>query len=163
MILYLDLDGVFADFEGACKKLGLDYSSDPKLAWATLDTVPHLFRDLEPLPYALSFFDSIMGMSYSKVDIKILTALPMITNKLYSAAKDKREWVHHWLHPDLEVICTNGWREKKNYCQPWDILIDDKIENIEDWKSVGGVGILHFNKHWRQTLIKLGDVYAATR
>lgn len=144
MKLNLDLDGVFADFDnGFRKRIGFDYWRDPKLAWSILDKVPHLFRDLEPLPEAsLGFYKLVSQVGIR--NSRILTALPILTNKLVTAKEDKNTWVKYYLDTDIEVVCTDGWSHKIDYCcNTSDILIDDSLRNIEHWKSAGGIGILH--------------------
>ena len=143
MTLNLDLDGVFADFQAGFRKhLGFDYSDDPKLAWSILDKVPHLFRDLQPLPGAVLGFYKLVAQVGIK-NCRVLTALPLPTNKLVTATVDKIYWVIYYLDSDIEVVCVPDWRHKKDFCVPGDILIDDSARNIEDWESAGGVGILH--------------------
>ena len=44
-------------------------------------------------------------------------------------------------------------RDKQNHCKALDILIDDRSDNIKEWKETGGVGILH--KEYDVTVEKL--------
>ena len=53
----------------------------------------------------------------------------------------KRLWVrNHKLGVKLNLEYS---RSKHKYAAPNHILIDDRKDNIEDWESKGGVGILH--------------------
>lgn len=149
-IIYLDLDGVFADFLTTFDKIvGHPYDQDPVAAWAKLDQVDHLFLNLEPFPYARELFDQLCNTG---VETKILTALPKLTGKLHTAEQDKREWVAKHLSSDIEVICTDGWRGKSAYANRRSILIDDSIRNIEDWFDHGGMGIWHTGRDYKSSL-----------
>lgn len=140
--LFLDLDGVFANFTKAFREhTGLEHYENPKKSWALLEKVDNLFLHLEPLPYAKELFDEIK--SRSVYEIKFLTALPILNKKLKTAPQDKVDWVREHLCPVTPVICSNGWSDKKRFCTPGDILVDDMERNILDWKTAGGVGILH--------------------
>lgn len=145
-MVYLDLDGVFADYkQGFREVLGIEYHDEPKQAWTTLDKVPQLFSRLKPLPGALSLFSSILSLVSKYNDsCAILTALPRVTNELHSAAADKRQWVATNLSTNIRTIVVPGWQYKQFYCRNMlDILIDDSPRNIKAWELVGGKGILH--------------------
>lgn len=151
MIIYLDLDGVFADFKKRFKEIvHFDYETDPAGAWKRLDQVDHLFLTLEPFPYAHEMFTIIQ--SYG-VETKMLTALPRTTGKLNTAAADKTAWVRQHLSSTIEVICTDGWSGKAAYAHPAAILIDDMQRNIDAWRAAGGVGIRHTSQE--DTLMQL--------
>ena len=53
----------------------------------------------------------------------------------------KRVWVKHNL-PGVKLILANA-SDKQNYSGENQILIDDRDKNIEQWRSKGGIGILH--------------------
>lgn len=159
MVLYLDLDGVFADMEGYCRDhLGLEYLADPKLAWSRIDKIPHFFAQLDRIPGSYNFFRNII--SNATVEVKILTALPMLTGELITASLDKRSWVHMHLDTNIQVITTDSWEDKKVFSKG-NILLDDSRRNILDWEYHGGKGVWHTSKDhehsWNQ-LRKLGVV-----
>ena len=54
----------------------------------------------------------------------------------------KREWVKENLTPNTDVILVNK-KDKQLYAGENKILIDDRTDNISDWKNAGGIGILH--------------------
>lgn len=160
--LNLDLDGVFADFERTFNEIvGFSYHENPKLAWSKLEKIDNLFLTLKPINGSIEFFEEINERAV--VPIRILTALPLLTDKLITAPNDKRAWVAYYLCPNLQVICSDGWDDKKNYCNSGDVLVDDMARNIEDWKSVGGVGIHHeghYSQAQERTIFELKKVGA---
>lgn len=155
MILNLDLDGVFADMESSVKELtGFEYHTNPKLAWSVIDKVDNFFFNLKPLEDAVELFKYID--KYSIYPIRILTALPELTNKLATAERDKKAWVAKYLSDSVEVICVKNWTYKKTYCRKGDLLVDDSARNVLDWISAGGLGILHFSENPWDTISDLG-------
>jgi len=73
----------------------------------------------------------------SKYDVELLSSPSYSdTSKL-----GKRLWVRN----NLSGIKLNLARaaDKQKYAAPNHILIDDRVSNIEQWKSQGGIGILH--------------------
>lgn len=147
-MIYLDLDGVFADFFGKLESLGLDYHADPRAAWSVAEKIPNFFATLQPTEYAVEMFNRIKFMANkSGHEITFLTALPLLTEELRTAAEDKKYWVQRVLHTSKRVICVSHWSEKSAYANGTDsILIDDSARNIIDWCGAGGVGIVHYNQ-----------------
>ena len=139
MKLYLDLDGVFADFDARVMEIcGQHYKSDPEL-WKKLQKVDHLFYNLDPLPYAKRLYGALKDVKQKE----FLTALPMLTEKLVTAPDDKKLWVKENLDPSVYVNCVSSWRQKARFASPRAILIDDFERNIKAWREAGGIGILH--------------------
>lgn len=159
MNLYLDLDGVFANFEEAISfarsNLNSEHHNDPSRLWSVLQNVDNLFLHLKPIPQSIEAFNEVTIRS--KYPVKILTSLPMLKEKLITAPSDKRLWVSKNLSSNIEVICVSNWRKKRKYCiVPSDVLVDDMERNIRDWKSVGGVGIHHVD--WSTSITKLQEL-----
>ena len=142
-MIYLDLDGVFADFNGAVQKHcpGLVYQQHSKQIWSVLETIPNFFSTLDPILPDLKLYDIVLGNDF---DVQFLTALPRATGYLKTAQRDKTDWVHWHIDDWAQVNCVSSWEMKKYFCRgKHDILIDDSPRNIEDWAKAGGTGILH--------------------
>lgn len=137
--LYLDLDGVMADFDAHFPSVfGLDHRGMADDAmWATINAHPSYFRDMPPCPGALEFFAEVQHLAPI-----VLTACPR-TNYA-NAATQKRAWVREHLGADITVLPVMGGRNKPLFMHaPGDILIDDFERNTDAWKAHGGTPILH--------------------
>lgn len=149
--IYLDLDGVLADFDAHFPAtFGRDHrglANDD--LWATINAHPSYFRDMPPCPGALEFWSYVRD--YHPI---ILTACPK-TNYV-NAAVQKREWVREHLGADVTVLPVMGGRHKGLFMHaPGDILIDDFASNIKAWQDLGGCGILHVAHDFRATRFDL--------
>lgn len=137
--LYLDLDGVMADFDGAFPAVfGLDHRSmaDDDM-WLKINGHPTFFRDLPAMPGAIEFFRAI-----EHLDPIILTACPK--SNYAHVATQKVEWVRAHLSSRVTVLPVLGGANKPLFMHAkGDILIDDYRRNTEAWSAAGGVAILH--------------------
>ncbi|MGH0299320.1 5' nucleotidase, NT5C type [Sinorhizobium meliloti] len=142
MTIYLDLDGVLADFDKrACEVLNgechyrYDFIHGGDALWASLNAVPDFFRSFDPMPDAHVLWDAVKHL-----DPVILTALPKTNAGVVD--DQKRRWVaaHFGIH--VRVI-TCETKDKPLHCKPGDILIDDRSVNLNRWNKKGGTFILH--------------------
>lgn len=137
--IYLDLDGVLADFDGAFPKFfGFDHRiAGDEAMWEAINNYGTYFRDLPPCPGALEFYDRI-----SPLNPMVLTACP--PERYADVASQKRAWVREHLGPRPLVLPVQGSKAKPLFMHaPGDILIDDFPANIARWEKAGGRGILH--------------------
>jgi 5'(3')-deoxyribonucleotidase len=154
--IYLDLDGVFADFEKRAIELVGKNPKDmePKEFWTKLGKFDHVWRDLEVIPQSRLLYDAVMRVP--DVYVTFLTALPKSKGKLVTASDDKKRWVREHFGNQCSVITVIGGINKAKYIQtPDDILIDDTAKNIDAWNSAGGIGILHDSKDVYSTIFRL--------
>lgn len=137
--LYLDLDGVMADFDAHFPAVfGLNHKSlaDDDM-WTQINAHPSYFRDMPPCAGALQFFEEIKHLNPI-----VLTACPRTNYK--HAATQKREWVREHLSSDIMVLPVMGGHNKPLFMHAaGDILIDDFERNTNAWESAGGEAILH--------------------
>lgn len=152
-MLYVDLDGVMADFDGAFPAVfGLDHRSlaDDEM-WSHINGHPSFFRDLPPMAGAVDFFRSI-----EHLNPVILTACPK-SNYPHVAAQ-KRAWVREHLSASCLVLPVLGGRHKPLFMhQLGDVLIDDFGKNCEAWSEAGGVAIKH-EGDWKITGLALRSI-----
>ena len=149
--IYVDMDGVLADFFGDWKKLiGKD--------WRTIkDIGPALqkIRDTEDfwlnLPMTSNAKNLLNLIKDVKGNYKILSSpLPDDPN----SEPHKREWIKKNLSffPPQDVIITF---DKAKFAKQQDgtpnILIDDYGVNIQKWEAAGGVGFKHKDHKFERT------------
>lgn len=151
-MIYVDLDGVCADFNKAVLKYtGKPYNG--KETWSILENIPRLFYNLDVMQGAQESVNKLID-TYGYRNVQILTALPLQTKELVSAQVDKVQWVHDKINSMIQVNCVPNWRFKKYFVmQEDDILIDDMPRNIKEWDEAGGIGILHVS--WKDTMQRL--------
>ena len=143
--LYLDMDGVVADFnEYAHRTLGVPASQGiyPDDVWQKLAANPRLYRDLIPITYAGELVATCFNFAQRKqYGFMFLTAVPK-GNDVPWAFYDKVEWARKYF-PNIPVMFGPFSKDKHQHCEPGDILIDDRSSNIEEWRAAGGIAIHH--------------------
>lgn len=139
--IFLDLDGVMADFETYFEQyFGIRHDSvDDNKMWEMIHNHGHFFRNLPPMAGAVEFYEVLKA--YGR-NVMILTGCP---RKNYDiAATQKKEWVAEHLDPDVHVLPVIGGKNKHLFLhRKNDILIDDFEKNILPWQKAGGIGIIH--------------------
>lgn len=139
--LYLDLDGVMADFTAHYLDLfGSDKEAElmTETVWERINSVRgYFFRSMPLCPGAAEFFAAVRHLNPI-----ILTACPK--EDYANVAIQKRTWVRQNLSPDLTVLPTAGGMAKPMFMhQRGDVLIDDFDRNCRAWRDHGGTPILH--------------------
>lgn len=148
--IYLDMDGVLADFNRGVRELcGMEPPNqngkgDPKrddAMWDAIRGTGHFYDRLELMPGAKEMFDAIYAKYGDRCEI--LTGIPKEKRGIVTAGEDKTNWTHRLLAKDIRVNIV--YREQKpEYCKGKDcILIDDLESNIREWEAMGGTGILN--------------------
>ncbi len=128
-LLYIDLDGVVADFVSAMnthpKKEISPYDKHP-------DTIPHIFRDLKPIKGAIKAVNRLLESSI--YEVYFLSTAPWGNP---SAWTDKRLWIEEQFGDKINrrLILTH----RKDLVKG-DILIDDRPNN----------GAKYFEGEWIQ-------------
>jgi len=155
--IYVDMDGVLADFFSSWKKItGKDWrdikGDDLQPALQAIRDDDNFWLDLPLTSNAKKLLGIIKQV---KGSYKILSA-PLAGDK--KAEPHKREWVAKNLDffPPTEVIIT---KDKAKYATNPDgtpnILIDDYGVNIAAWESAGGIGFKHKDHKFERTAKKL--------
>jgi hypothetical protein len=138
--LYLDCDGVLADFDrGATAILGLPPRDFEKRHgagrfWQKLATAPDFYFGLPLLPDAMALFEAVRHLNPV-----ILTGLP----RGNWAADQKARWAA--LHFPGTRIITCMARDKRNHAREGDVLVDDQLRHRHLWEEMGGIFIHHRN------------------
>ena len=142
IIIFCDMDGVLVDFMGGiAKHLGkktVEQGDIDKVLLSGVGTSKGWWVSLEPMHDAKTLWKYI-----SQYDIQILSACPSICKDDKAVMDGKKAWVKKHLRPSPSKVNIVQRRDKKNFARPNNVLIDDHKKNIKEWKSAGGIGILH--------------------
>jgi hypothetical protein len=137
--IYVDLDGVLADFDLAARMILGEhprafedrYGSDE--FWKRLHAVGDFFATMRPMVDAQELWDFCCSIG----EPTVLTGIPRDGN----AAEQKRAWVLQHFNHDRVITCPS--RDKRDSCRPGDILIDDWLRYRDLWEGAEGVFIHH--------------------
>jgi hypothetical protein len=136
--LYLDCDGVLADFDaGATKLLGLPPKPfQDKFGagrfWAKLAKAGDFYATLPLMPDAMELFDAVRHL-----DPIILTGLPRGS----WAAPQKVRWAAQHF-PGTKILTVMAV-DKRNHCAEGDVLVDDTLKYQHLWEEAGGIFVHH--------------------
>lgn len=172
------MDGVLVDFDRGVREQfnlsekflkGLNASSSKltkaqkkrkSLVYDKILAKKEYWEELHPARDGLELWDTVVY--YKPI---ILTAAPKhgmgVEGPMFKQAREgKIKWVNRYLTEtdSSNFICTTS-SQKKDFIHTrpgTQILIDDRPQNIVDWKEVGGIGILH--KSTASTLAELNDI-----
>lgn len=142
MQLFLDCDGVLADFtKGAKKVLGMDPTRyeeihGKKEFWKQIYAAPDFYYKLDPMPDAHELVNAVKHLKPT-----ILTGRPVGV----WATQQKLDWGKKYF-PDLPMIVCLA-KDKNTYGKPGDILIDDTVKYEHLWTQMGGIWITHTSAH----------------
>lgn len=136
--VYLDMDGVLADFTNKYIELfgtepDVSAKNDPNL---TKMVGTNFFDTLDKLPNADRLIRAVVRLfgSYS------ICSSPLRDDQKNSE-ENKRKWIQRHLTPQPKSIVITG--KKDSYAKGGNILIDDRLKNISAWNDRGGIGILY--------------------
>lgn len=142
-VIYVDMDGVIADFEKRYKEKFLvspEQTRDNKSFGGFFDK---FIADKE--------FATLDQMQDANVLLSYLNSLPIEKQILSSTASENRhsdimpqklEWLKkHNIHYTANLV--PGKEHKKDFATPNSIIIDDTKSVIDDWRKAGGIGIWH--------------------
>lgn len=142
MVIYLDMDGVIADFFGGFAKL------NGKKHWKEVDDVETKIDELAKT----DFFGTLELYPDSKELVEFVKSFGddwgICSSPLRGDHKNSAYWKKVWLDdngfipPKKEhlVFTSNKAKWATTDGKP-NILIDDKPENIDKWIANGGIGI----------------------
>lgn len=138
--LFLDCDGVLADFDGAFLKLSngipcreYEDTHGTRKFWSLIYKHGSFFRDLDFMEDAVELLDAVAHLNPI-----ILTGTP------YGdwAPTQKQEWKDEKIGSHVKMITCLS-REKCLHCKPGDILVDDMLKYKHLWEEAGGIFIHH--------------------
>lgn len=151
-MINLDMDGVVADFNSYVGNIlgrtigweGRDLSDEE---WVTLTKIDRLYFQLPLIEDSRQLVDK--AISQNDFNVRFLTAIPRRTT-IASAEQDKRDWLAMYF-PGVPMEIGPYSKHKQNWCNPLDILVDDKKSNCMEWFKKGGVAVYHTG-NWSATM-----------
>jgi len=162
--LYIDMDGVIANFDAKAREILKDCDFDtleerwPADGWNRIRDYPHFYRSLPKMPQA----DQLMALAERFRDelgweLYMLTAIPRL-NDVPDCFWDKTEWMREH-YPNVAVRFGPYSDDKQYHCQPGDILVDDRTSNCGQWRSSGGHAVQVRAGEYDLALAELGDLF----
>jgi 5'-nucleotidase len=146
-MVYIDMDGVVADFEGWSKEvIGSDWKAQINLpSWGRFVEHPDLYLKLPVMEGAKVLYNACCEYIGDKNDVQFLTALPNRARDSFpDAPAHKIAWAKKHIDPHVRVAFGPFAQHKRYHIRfKEDVLIDDMILNIKQWRNDGGRGILH--------------------
>ena len=148
MRLFLDLDGVLADFDrGVHAVTGARPEALPlKTMWAALAKAPAFFETLELMHDAEALWRFCAPHRPT-----ILTGLPLGA----WAPDQKRRWVARVLGVHVPIITCMS-RDKPRWSGPGHVLVDDRASAREGWERKGGRFVHHVSAE--QSIARLREL-----
>jgi hypothetical protein len=133
--LFLDLDGVLADFDrGVLAATGRRPEAQGlREMWRALSRAPAFFETLEMMEDAQALWRFCAPHRPT-----ILTGLPLGS----WAPEQKRRWVARVLGAEVPVITCMS-RDKPRWSGPGHVLVDDRASAHAGWEAAGGTFVHH--------------------
>jgi len=159
--LYLDMDGVLADFNKEYTKLDPLLQDRKRFRDAVMNY--KIFSHLEFMPDTQELLNHVSRLH--DIDVQILTSMgthdPVQGNE---AKSQKIQWLEKNNIP-YKANFSRSKQEKANWATPTSILIDDSVGCVAPFIAAGGHGILHVNASETipildSTILQLRALYA---
>ena len=154
--LFLDADGVLADFdEGAKRLLGMtprDYEAEHGRGafWKRLANARDFYGTLPQMPDAQLLFEGV-----SHLQPTILTGLPLGN----WAAPQKVKWAAEHF-PGVPIVTCMA-RDKHKHMKPGDVLVDDRENHRAAYEAAGVLFVHHRNA--RDSLAQLAKIFPSVK
>ncbi|MEE1029925.1 MAG: hypothetical protein UIC65_02790 [Alphaproteobacteria bacterium] len=160
MNIYFDMDGVLADFNTATgnakdlnhpsSELSPEKRAEKKQFWLNIEQNHTFWADIP----VMKNIKDLLNIAKSKGEIFVLSKTPsakhFVAGQDYVdfVASEKRKWILKKLgnfFDNEHIIICDGDKGKLIQPSKNDILVDDRSENITEWESCGGRGLLFVN------------------
>jgi hypothetical protein len=154
--LFLDADGVLADFDAGAKALlGMtprEYEARRGRGafWKRLADAPDFYASLAKMPDADVLFDAVKHLQPT-----ILTGLPLGN----WAAPQKVKWAAEHF-PGVPIITCMA-RDKHKHMKPGDVLVDDRENHRAAYEAEGVVFVHHRNAE--DSLRQLAKIFPSVK
>jgi len=155
--LFLDLDGVLADFYGhytTCFGGTLEQDDNSSPAWEKIRTHGSYFRSLPLKSDAMELWYGSRKLYPKPI---ILTGIPY---SIPNVKEQKQEWVWENFGYDVKVICCRS-QDKYKHGKSGDILVDDRRKYEDYWLKMGGIFVHHTSS--KASLAALNRLFAVAQ
>jgi hypothetical protein len=155
--LYLDMDGVLSNFEKAYRAMWNEFKFDrERFREAVMER--KIFSHLELMPNADKFLAKIREIESgygSHLNIEMLTSVGTHRTDMGNAGREqKTEWLlRHDINYKPNFVCSKP--EKANYAGSRKLLVDDHSGCIDPFNAAGGVGLLHLDDNYLDTVDRI--------
>ena len=164
--LYLDMDGVQADFFGAWanshnvktyKEIPDTEESINQLAASGEDKVYNFFRDLAPLAGGNQI---VNWLKQHNIPYTVLSA-PLRGKYADNSIQAKKDWLDEF-NPETsqDAIFTQGKHKYAITNGKPNVLVDDYSKYLNAWQEAGGIAVKHEDSNTAHTIHELEKIYA---
>ena len=167
--LYLDMDGVQADFFGAWadmhkvpsyKHINNPENAIEELAASGEESVYKFFRNLRPLNGGQRI---IKWLHQHNIPFTVLSA-PLRGNSAHASIAAKKDWLDIF-NPGTSsnaIFTSAKYKHAKTNGQP-NVLVDDFGKYLNAWHDAGGIAVKHEDGNTDRTLQQLAKIYGITQ
>jgi 5'(3')-deoxyribonucleotidase len=138
--IYIDMDGVVADFDAAIVKLfgeeGLERNADK--FWKRTCVEKEAFFHMEPIWEGV---EMVLALQAARVPICFLTSTGGMPHH-NQIARQKLAWLYKFELGEQPVAFCMNTVGKGRYASDLAILVDDREKVLAEWRKQGGIGIL---------------------
>ena len=164
--LYLDMDGVQADFFGAWaamhdvgnyKEIPDTEMSINELATSSPLEVYKFFRELKPLQGGTKI---VQWLNQNNIPYTILSA-PLRGPYAVASVEAKKDWLdeHNPGASKNAIFASNKHKYALNGGEP-NVLVDDYGKYLNLWSNAGGIAVKHEDENTNYTIEMLEKIYA---
>ena len=142
-IIYVDLDGVLVDFDGALReRFGFGWDGTPRRkVWSA---IMHYNDHTQPWFYSLpKTEDADVLWEFVNAEFDRVEILSASGTSPKDAQGQKRAWIGDHLGYDVVANIVTSGSEKAEFATPNTVLIDDRKRVLNPFIEAGGIGILH--------------------
>ena len=162
--LYLDMDGVQADFFGAWARFEkvhhYKHINDPeeailRLANSGSDSVENFFATLEPLAGGQRIVE---WLKQHNIPFTVLSA--PLRKEGEASIRGKRTWLDRY-NPGTSgsaIFTSAKYKYAKKGGQA-NVLVDDFGKYINEWQKAGGIAVKHEDHNTDATIKQLAEIY----
>ena len=143
--IFLDMDGVLADFDGFfLSSFGIATKDvTKKEMWKAIHGHDEFFYNLPMMEGALDLYAASCLYSAARAPIVLTSAG---SSNFMHVAQQKKRWIQEHIGEYVTVIAVREGADKAAMVQnKGDILVDDWRKNCDAWEAVGGLAVKYEN------------------